>query len=84
MALNYDKLINWPIPEAEQQLTRRDTILYALGIGLGAEPCDPHQLRFVYEDGLQALPQIFLRAARCADLRNSHPCTIERIIFFMQ
>lgn len=56
MALNYDKLINWQIPAAEQRLTRRDTILYALGIGLGAEPCDPQQLRFVYEDGLQALP----------------------------
>jgi acyl dehydratase len=56
VALNYDKLVNWQIPEAEQQLTRRDTILYALGIGLGAEPCDAHQLRFVYEDGLQALP----------------------------
>lgn len=56
MPLDYDKLVNWPIPAAEQHLTRRDTILYALGIGLGAEPCDPHQLRFVYEDGLRALP----------------------------
>ncbi len=56
MALNYDKLINWQIPAVEQHLTRRDTILYALGVGLGAEPCDLHQLRFVYEDGLKALP----------------------------
>jgi acyl dehydratase len=40
--------------------TTRDTQLYALGIGLGAEPQDAGQLRYVYEgadgDGLRALP----------------------------
>jgi hypothetical protein len=56
MAIDYDKLVNWQIPEVEQRLTRRDTILYALGVGLGADPCDVDQLRFVYEDGLRALP----------------------------
>jgi len=56
MTINYEKLINWVIPEVEQHLTRRDTILYALGVGLGADPCDADQLKFVYEDRLQALP----------------------------
>ncbi len=56
MPINYDKLINWNIPEVEQRLTKRDTILYALGVGLGADPGDANQLRFVYEDKLQALP----------------------------
>ena len=56
MAINYEKLVNWQIPEVEQRLTRRDTILYALGVGLGADPCDADQLRFVYEEGLLALP----------------------------
>jgi acyl dehydratase len=56
MAINYEKLLNWDIPEVTQQLTRRDTILYALGVGLGADPCDADQLRFVCEDRLQALP----------------------------
>ena len=56
MAINYDKLIRWDIPEVEQRLTKRDTILYALGVGLGADPCDANQLRFVYEESLQALP----------------------------
>jgi acyl dehydratase len=56
MAINYDKLINWSIPEARQRLTKRDTILYALGVGLGADPCDEQQLRYVYEEKLQALP----------------------------
>lgn len=56
VAINYEKLVNWDIPEVEQRLTKRDTILYALGVGLGADPCDAAQLRFVYEEGLQALP----------------------------
>jgi acyl dehydratase len=31
-------------------------MLYALGVGLGADPCDERQLRYVYEERLQALP----------------------------
>ena len=56
MAIHYDKLLGFDIPEVEQRLTRRDTILYALGVGLGSDPCDASQLRFVYEQNLQALP----------------------------
>ena len=56
MPIDYDKLINWKIPEVEQQYTKRDTILYALGVGLGADPCDANQLNFVYEQNLRALP----------------------------
>jgi acyl dehydratase len=56
--INYDRLIRWDIPEVEQHLTRRDTMLYALGVGLGADPCDTEQLKFVYEEKLQALPMM--------------------------
>jgi acyl dehydratase len=56
VAIDYEKLLNWKIPEVEQHLTRRDTILYALGVGLGADPCDEDQLKFVYEEKLVALP----------------------------
>ena len=56
MPIDYDTLINWPIPEVEQQLTKRDTMLYALGVGLGADPCDENELKFVYEENLVALP----------------------------
>ncbi|HEY9446794.1 MAG TPA: MaoC family dehydratase N-terminal domain-containing protein, partial [Burkholderiales bacterium] len=56
MTIKYDELINWNIPEVEQQLTKKDTIIYALGVGLGADPCDADQLRYVYEENLQALP----------------------------
>ena len=45
-----------PEGEIEHTFTEKDTILYALGLGLGQDPMDEAQLRFVYEDGLQALP----------------------------
>ena len=56
MPINYEKLINREIPAVEQRLTTRDTMLYALGVGLGADPIDANQLKFVYEENLQALP----------------------------
>ncbi|WP_293390234.1 MaoC/PaaZ C-terminal domain-containing protein [Nevskia sp.] len=56
MAVDYQKLLNYPIPDVRQKYTRKDTMLYALGLGLGADPMDEQQLRFVYEDGLQVLP----------------------------
>lgn len=56
MPIDHEKLVNWDIPEVEQRLTKRDTILYALGVGLGADPCDAAQLKFVYEENLVALP----------------------------
>ena len=36
----------------------RDAMLYALGIGLGADPLDPNELPFVYENGLRAVPTL--------------------------
>jgi acyl dehydratase len=34
----------------------RDLILYALGIGFGSDPLNRHELPFVYEKGLKAMP----------------------------
>ena len=36
--------------------TEKDAILYALGIGMGADPLDETELRFVYEDSLKVFP----------------------------
>jgi len=43
-------------PEVRHDLTWRDTVLYALGVGFGADPGDARQLRFLLEDRLQAVP----------------------------
>ena len=56
MTLRYDALRSAPIAEVEHRYDARDAILYALGVGLGADPLDEAQLRFVLEDRLVALP----------------------------
>lgn len=56
MAIHYDKLMNREFPEIEHSFTRKDTMLYALGLCLGMDPLDDDQLRFVYEKNLLALP----------------------------
>jgi acyl dehydratase len=56
MTINYEKLLALKIPEVEHSYTDKDTILYALGVGVGHDPLDPDQLPFVYEKNLKALP----------------------------
>jgi acyl dehydratase len=56
MAIAYDKLLALKIPDVEHSYTDKDTILYALGIGLGHDPLNAHELDFVYEKNLKPLP----------------------------
>ena len=59
MVLDPQKILNWPFQPVEQTYTERDTILYALGCGLGADPLDEDQLPFVFEEPeLRALPSM--------------------------
>lgn len=56
MAIDIDKLMRFQIPDREQSYSHRDTMLYALGVGLGMDNTDLDQVRFVYEEDLEALP----------------------------
>ena len=56
MAIVYDKLLALKIPDVERTYTQRDPIFYALSLGLGQDPVNEDELRFVYEDHLQVLP----------------------------
>jgi acyl dehydratase len=56
MALNYEKVMAYDPGELDVQYGARDCIIYALGIGIGMDPTDAGQLRFLYEKGLQAFP----------------------------
>lgn len=58
MAIDYQKLLDFEIPDVEQRYSERDSMLYALGIGAGYDPVDETELRFVYEEGLKALPSM--------------------------
>ncbi|MEF7617412.1 MaoC/PaaZ C-terminal domain-containing protein [Aquincola sp. MAHUQ-54] len=56
MPLNAAALRDWAFDERHQAITDRDTMLYALSIGFGADPMDERELPFVYEPHLQAVP----------------------------
>ena len=54
--LNYDAVKNWDFAPVVQTYTERDSMLYALGLNLGADPMDRGQLRYVYEKDLCTIP----------------------------
>jgi acyl dehydratase len=56
MAIDYDKLMALKIADAEHSYTEKDTMLYALGIGMGHDPTDRAELDFVYEKNLKPVP----------------------------
>ena len=58
MAIHYEQLMAWPFEDVRHRYTQRDTMLYALGVGLGTDPTNETELRFVYEKNLLALPTL--------------------------
>lgn len=56
MPLDPERLLAHPIPEVRQTLARKDAMLYALSVGVGQDPMDDWQRRFVFEKDLVALP----------------------------
>jgi acyl dehydratase len=56
--LNLEAVRNFRFEPVSHTYTRRDTMLYALGLGYGSDPLDPAQLNFVYETDLRAVPSI--------------------------
>lgn len=56
--LDPERLLALRFPEIAHAYTARDTMLYALGLGLGHDPMSRPQLRYVYEPGLRALPSM--------------------------
>lgn len=47
MRLSYEQLLNYELPEVRQRYTARDTMLYALSVGLGRDPLDLPDLAYV-------------------------------------
>ncbi len=56
--LNYDKLKNWRSAEVRHTYTAKDVMLYALGLGIGQDPLNRDELRFVYERDLRVMPSM--------------------------
>lgn len=53
---DHSKLIGTVLNEQVVDLTMKDTLLYALSLGFGADPLDALQLRYVYEENTLSLP----------------------------
>jgi acyl dehydratase len=56
MTINYTKLKSRRFEDVHHRYGATDSMLYALGIGMGSDPQDLNQLRFVYEQELLAVP----------------------------
>lgn len=56
MAIDYEKAKALKSIGQSYQYGDRETMLYALGIGLGGDPMNLDELPFVYENGLKAVP----------------------------
>jgi acyl dehydratase len=56
--VNLAELQNFRLKPIIHRYDAKDSMLYALGLGYGADPTDPRQVQFVYEKGLKAVPSI--------------------------
>jgi acyl dehydratase len=56
MPINHDHVMSLTSSDQEFTYGDRETMLYALGIGMGSDPMDKGELPFVYENGLKTIP----------------------------
>src|SRR5205085_10403701 len=54
--MKYPEILSLRSERESFSYTDKDTMLYALSLGYGADPLDPRELSFVYEDGLRPVP----------------------------
>jgi len=54
--ISYPAILDLKSDEETVVWKDRDSMLYALGIGLGSDPLNAEELPFVYENGLKAVP----------------------------
>lgn len=60
MPFNVEAVSNWQFASICRRWDARDTILYALGLGIGQDPLDDRALPYVYGPELVALPTMAL------------------------
>jgi acyl dehydratase len=73
----YEKLMALEFPTIVHRYTRRDTILYALGVGAGDPSDDPWELRHVYERNLSPLPTMAVVLASPGNWYKSLPTGLD-------
>jgi acyl dehydratase len=75
--MDANKVLNWKFPEIEHAYTEKDTILYALGLGCGSDAGEPGDLKYVYEQGLVALPTMAVVMASPGNWLGSKESTVD-------
>lgn len=63
MSFNPKALSEYPFEEIRQSYTQKDAILYALGLGLGADPLNSVELDYLLETRLKVLPTLSVTLA---------------------
>ncbi len=58
MTIDYDALKRWQFPVQRMPYSAKDSILYALSVGYGADSLDAADLRFVYEQDQKVVPSL--------------------------
>ena len=58
MAISYPDILDLKSEALRFSWADKDAMLYALGLGMGADPLDERELPFVYENGLKAVPTL--------------------------
>lgn len=56
MPIDVEQAVGSELPATSYSWTEEDLILYNLGVGAGAPPTDPDELKYVYEAALVAVP----------------------------
>ncbi len=56
MSINVEQLLQRKFSPVQHVYSQRDTMLYALSLGLGGDPTNTGQLQFVYEKTLRTFP----------------------------
>ncbi len=70
MPLNYERIMAYRPADQTVAYGPRDCIIYALGIGLGMDPMDQGQLRFVYEKNLAVFPTFMAVLGRLTGIED--------------
>lgn len=58
MTINYNEIMNLTSENVEISYSDKDSILYSLGIGLGNDPMNLNELKYVYENSQSVLPSM--------------------------
>jgi acyl dehydratase len=73
MALDPHALLAHQFPEIEQTISDRDCMLYALSLGVGRDPMDETDLRYVFEKELKIFPTMPVILGHPGDWMVRHP-----------